>query len=323
LPEMTRITNGADRVGINAEPVATTRKRVRKRHYGRGAAYAVVLVLAALALMSVVTNPRYEWDVVGEYLFDDTILDGVRVTLMVTAVAMVIGTLLGVVLAAMAVSGDRMLKSFAVGWLWLFRGVPLLVQLVFWFNIAAVYPEISLGIPNGPGIFLFEGNSVSPLMAAIVGLSLHESAYMAEVIRGGILSVGRQQVSAALSVGMTEPKAFMRITLPQSLRVIAPATGNQVILMLKTTTLVSVIALGDVLYAAQTIAARNFQIIPLLIVASIWYLAIVSVLSVAQHFIERRLGRGYGTTGGARVRKGAGAKPAEIVPSALIEEGVR
>lgn len=176
------------------------------------------------------------------------------------------------------------------------RTVPGDRQLIFWFNISALYPEIDVGLPGGETLFTLSGNAITPFMAALLGLALHESAYMAEIIRGGILAVGQGQSEAATAIGMRRLQVFWRITLPQALRVIVPATGNQVILMLKTTSLVSVIALPELLYSAQTIYARTFEVIPLLIVASIWYLTICSLLSVGQYFLEHKLGRGFRST---------------------------
>lgn len=240
------------------------------------------------------TNPNFQWDIVARYLFSSAILSGLATTLQLTVLSMIVATVLGTVIALMMLSDDPWFGSFAAGYKWLFRGTPLLVQLIFWFNISALYPEIGLTLPNGYELFSFSGNSITPFQAALLGLALHEAAYMAEIIRGGVLAVGHGQTEAAMALGMRRMQAFRRITLPQALRVIVPATGNQVILMLKTTSLVSVIALPELLYTAQAIYARTFQIIPLLIVASAWYLLICSFLSVGQFFLERWLGQGVG-----------------------------
>jgi polar amino acid transport system permease protein len=239
------------------------------------------------------TNPNFQWDVVAKYLLHPSILTGLWVTIRLTVITMVLGVVIGVLFAMMMLSHDRFLSGFAAAYIWLFRGTPLLVQLIFWFNISALYPQINIGVPGGPYLTSFSGNAITPFMAAVLGLALHEGAYMAEIVRGGVLAVGRGQSLAAIALGMTRLQAFGRIILPQALRIIVPATGNQVILMLKTTSLVSVIALPELLYSAQNIYARTFEVIPLLIVASLWYLFICSILSVFQYFLERKLGKGF------------------------------
>ena len=271
-------------------------KIVRRTSYGRLAAdTALALFVFGLIWMSA-TNPNFQWDVVFKYLTSAIILKGLWTTIELTVISMVLGTIIGVFLALMMLSEDRWLRSFVTAYKWLFRGTPLLVQLIFWFNISALYPEIDVGLPGGETLFTLSGNAITPFMAALLGLALHESAYMAEIIRGGILAVGQGQSEAATAIGMRRLQVYWRITLPQALRVIVPATGNQVILMLKTTSLVSVIALPELLYSAQTIYARTFEVIPLLIVASIWYLTICSLLSVGQYFLEHKLGRGFRST---------------------------
>ncbi|MBJ6135804.1 amino acid ABC transporter permease [Ochrobactrum sp. Q0168] len=266
---------------------------VRKISYGRWLADAAIGILLLGFMWSSATNPNFQWDVVAKYLTNASIINGLWVTLQLTVIAIIAGTAIGIVLALMMLSDDPWLRGFAAGYKWLFRGTPLLVQLVFWFNISALYPDIALRLPGGYELFSFSGNSVTPFMAAVLGLALHESAYMAEIVRGGILAVGPGQNEAATALGMRKLQAFWRIVLPQALRLIVPATGNQVILMLKTTSLVSVIALPELLYTTQSIYARTFEIIPLLIVASIWYLLVCSILGVGQHFLERKLGQGY------------------------------
>jgi polar amino acid transport system permease protein len=266
---------------------------VRRPNYGRWTTHTLLVVFVAGLAWASVTNPNFQWDVVGKYLFHPSILTGLSTTIRLTVITMVLGVVIGVLFAMMMLSHDRFLSGFAAAYIWLFRGTPLLVQLIFWFNISALYPQINVGLPGGPYLVSFSGNAITPFMAAVLGLSLHEGAYMAEIVRGGVLAVGRGQSQAAIALGMTRLQAFGRITLPQALRIIVPATGNQVILMLKTTSLVSVIALPELLYSAQNIYARTFEVIPLLIVASIWYLFICSILSVFQFVLERRLGKGF------------------------------
>ncbi len=259
---------------------------------------AVALVLAAMLVHLFVTSSSLQWGVVGSYLTSSEILLGLWRTLYLTALAMVIGVVGGTVLALMRLSTSLVLRTTASAYLWLFRGTPLLVQILFWFNIASFVPRLSLGVPFGPSFVSAGTNSlVTTLVAAILALGLNEAAYMAEIVRAGILSVDRGQTEAAQSLGMTRRLAFRRIVVPQAMRVIIPPTGNQTIGMLKGTALVSVISLPELLYSVQLIYAKNFETIPLLVVASLWYLIVTSVLSVGQHFLERKFGRGR--TGGS------------------------
>jgi polar amino acid transport system permease protein len=178
-------------------------------------------------------------------------------------------------------------------YIWFFRGTPVLVQLLFWNFVGALYPKISIGIPFGPEFFSFSANTaITPFVAAILGLGLNEGAYMAEIVRAGILSVDEGQTDAAHALGMTRLQTMRRIVLPQAMRVIIPPTGNETISMLKTTSLVSVIAVTDLLYSVELIYAVNYRTIPLLIVASIWYLIVTTVLSFGQYYLERYFGRG-------------------------------
>jgi polar amino acid transport system permease protein len=247
-------------------------------------------------------------------------LKGVLTTVELTAIAMVGGVVLGTVLAVLRQSEDPWLRACSGAYIWFFRGTPLLVQLIFWFNLGALYPRLSIGIPYGPAIFSQSSNSITPLAAAILGLGLNEAAYMAEIVRGGILAVGRGQGEAGLAIGMRRRQTLVRIVLPQAMRVIVPATGNQVIGMLKTTSLVSVIALPELLYSAQVIYSRTFQTIPLLLVACLWYLAVTTVLTFAQRRLERRLERGYAATprAGARRRWSTGRSPGDVSTRAEV-----
>jgi len=240
-----------------------------------------------------VTNPNFEWDVIAENLFNNMILKGVWATIWITVVAMVAGIGLGVLLSVMRLSPNPLLSNVAYGYIWFFRGTPVLVQLIFWFNLAVLVPNISLGIPFGPTFISWDTNSViTPFVAALLGLGLNEAAYMAEISRAGIQSVDEGQVEASSALGMSRAQTMRRIVLPQAMRVIIPPTGNEVISMLKTTSLVSVVAMPELFYNTQQIYARTYQTIPLLIVASIWYLILTSVLTTGQFYIERHYGRG-------------------------------
>jgi polar amino acid transport system permease protein len=214
-------------------------------------------------------------------------------TLELTVVAMVIGVVLGVVLALMRLSPNAILSGSSWVYIWLLRGTPVLVQILIWYNVAALYPTVDLGIPFGPSFVHLDANTlITPFVAAMLALGLNEGAYMSEIVRAGIISVEEGQTQAAQALGMTRLQTMRRIVLPQAMRVIIPPTGNETISMLKTTSLVAFIAVVDLLYAAQLIYSVNYKTIQLLIVASIWYLAVTSVLSVGQYYLERYFGRG-------------------------------
>jgi len=232
--------------------------------------------------------------VVGDFFFSNQVLHGLVLTIELTVISMVVGIVLGTILAVMRLSPNPMVTGGSWFYIWLFRGTPLLVQLLFWNFISAVYPKLTLGIPFGPDIVHASANSlITPFVAAILGLGLNEAAYMAEIVRAGIISVDEGQTEAAHSLGLRRLQTIGRIVLPQAIRVIIPPTGNEAISMLKNTALASVVAYGELLYSVQIIYSSSFQQIPLLIVAVIWYLVMTSVLYVAQYFIERRFGRGF------------------------------
>jgi len=265
------------------------------RHPGRWVASFIVLVIAASIIRAVITNHRFQWHTVGHYLFDPRILHGVRITIELTVLSMIIGILLGVLLAVMRLSPNPLISGSSWLYIWFFRGTPLLVQLLFWNFISALFPRIDLGIPFGPSFIHANANTLIPgFVAALLGFGLNEGAYMAEIVRAGMLSVGEGQTEAAQSLGMGRLAIMRLIVLPQAMRVIIPPTGNETISMLKNTSLVLVIAsVFDLLFEASQIYSAQFNEIPLLIVVSIWYLALTSVLYVGQYFIERRYGRGF------------------------------
>lgn len=254
------------------------------------------LVILAVALdfgIIVANNPNFGWPVVAAYFFDPSVMQGLSITLGLTVVAMIIGVALGLLLAIGRMSQDKLASSFSNLFIWFFRGTPLLVQLIFWYNLSTLFPKISLAIPFGPTLVSWNTNDlITPLTAAIVGLALNEAAYMAEIIRGGLLSVDKGQGETAAAFGMTRGRALRRVIIPQAMRSIVPPTGNQLISMIKATSLVSVIAMADLLYSVQSIYNRTFEVIPMLLVAVIWYLLITSVLNVAQSAIERHYNRG-------------------------------
>jgi polar amino acid transport system permease protein len=268
-------------------------RAVPVRHPGRWIAAAIIAVLLASLARSVATNPRFEWDVVGNYLFSSRIFDGLVLTIELTVVAMAIGVVLGIVLALMRMSQSFLVSGASWVYIWLLRGTPVLVQILFWNFIAALYPTVDLGIPFGPSFIHLDANTViTPFVAAMLALGLNEGAYMSEIVRAGIISVEEGQTDAAQALGMTRLQTMRRIVLPQAMRVIIPPTGNETISMLKTTSLVAFIALNDLLYTAQQIYSVNYKTIQLLIVASIWYLVVTSILSIGQYYLERYYGRG-------------------------------
>jgi polar amino acid transport system permease protein len=269
-------------------------RAVPVRHPGRWIAAALVAFLVVVVVHSVATNPRFDWTTVGQYLFSPRILHGLVLTLELTVIAMAVGIVLGVILAVMRLSPNPLVSAVSSFYIWLFRGTPVLVQILFWSFISALYPRLSLGVPfGGPELFGGSANAViTPFVAAVLALGLNEGAYMAEIVRAGILSVDEGQAEASQALGMTRLQTMRRIVLPQAMRVIIPPTGNETISMLKTSALVSVIATPELLYSAQLLYAVNYKQIPLLIVVSIWYLVVTSVLSIGQFYIERHYGRG-------------------------------
>jgi len=263
------------------------------RHPGRWVAAVVVLVLAAMFAHWLVATQELHWHVVWHYLFDSAILTGVRRTIVLTIIAMAIGIGLGVVLAVMRLSPNPIVSGAAWLYIWFFRGTPVLVQLLFWYNLPAVIHSLSVGVPFGPSWFHTDPKTaITQFTAALLGLGLNEGAYMAEIARAGILSVDEGQNEAAQALGMTRLMTMRRIVLPQAMRVIIPPTGNETISMLKTTSLVFAIGYMELLTTAQIIYGRTFQTIPLLIVASIWYIVMTSVLYVGQYYLERYFARG-------------------------------
>jgi polar amino acid transport system permease protein len=269
-------------------------KAVPVRHPWRWVAAALVVIIAAAIIRAIVTNPRFGWGTVGDDLFDPRVLRGLRLTLILTVASMAIGVVGGVILAMMRLSPNPLVSGASFSYIWLFRGTPVLVQILFWSFIAALFPHIDLGIPFGPSFIHADPNSlIKPFTAALLALGLNEAAYMSEIVRAGFLSVDEGQTEAAEALGMTRMLTMRRIILPQAMRVIIPPTGNETISMLKTTSLVSVIATSELLYSVQLIYAANYQQIPLLIVASIWYLFVTSILSIGQYYLERHFGRGH------------------------------
>jgi polar amino acid transport system permease protein len=283
----------ATEIAAPAPVEQTIRKRPR---WGRWLAAAAVLAVLGGVIALLLSSPNLEPGTIGQYLFRDFVVRGVLVTLWLTAVAMVLGLAGGAVLAVMRLSPNPVLRGVSWLFVWVFRGTPLLVQIIFFGFLGALFPTITLGIPFTDVVLFSQPTSavISGTTAAVLALSLNEMAYAAEVVRGGILGVDTGQDEAARAIGMTPGMAMRRVVLPQAMRTIIPPMGNETITMLKSTALVSVIAGRDLMTAVQTVYQQNYKVIPLLVVAAIWYLALVSLLSVGQFFLERRFGRGHG-----------------------------
>ncbi|MFF0862787.1 amino acid ABC transporter permease [Nonomuraea sp. NPDC003560] len=268
-------------------------KVVTARHPSRAVAALVVLVLLAMAVNALVTNPAWEWDVVGMYLFAPSVLRSVLLTLELTALGIGLGFALGTLLALMRLSANRLLASVAWGYVWLFRSVPLILQLLFWYNLALLYPRLSFGVPFGPAFFdVGTMDLIGPVTAAALGLALHQAAYAAEIVRGGLLSVDPGQRLAAAALGVPRARRFFRIILPQAMRTIVPNAGNEIVSLVKGTSVVYIMALPELFYQVQVIYNRNGRVMALLLVATVWYLVLTTTLSVGQHFLERHYGRG-------------------------------
>ncbi|WP_233226115.1 amino acid ABC transporter permease [Amycolatopsis sp. CA-126428] len=254
----------------------------------------VLVVLAAQLIVFLAGNSRFQWDVVAKYLFEKSVLAGLGTTVLLAVAAMVLGSLAGGVVAAMQLSGFAPARWVATLWVGLFRGIPPLVQLIFWFNLAYLLPRLSIGIPFGPVFGSWDANTViTPLTAAVIGLSLVESAYLAEIFRAGVSSVDPGQRDAARAMGYPPGQTLLRIVLPQAMRVIIPPAGSQFINVLKGTALVSVIAMSDLLHSVQVIYNRTYEIVPMLLVACFWYLVVVTALTAGQRRLERRFSRGH------------------------------
>jgi polar amino acid transport system permease protein len=276
---------------IKERPAAI--QAVPVRHVGRWAAAVVVLAIAAEIVYTLATAPNLKWSVVGHYLSHRLILQGVVTTLQLTVLAMLIGIVLGMLLAVMRLSPNPVMAWVSWVYIWLFRGTPVLVQIFFWFNLALVLPHIGIGIPFTSIHWQADTNTVVPaFMAATLGLGLNEAAYMAEIVRAGLISVEHGQTEAAQALGMPRSLVMRRIILPQAMRVIIPPTGNETISMLKTSSLAFVASVPELFTRSQQIASATFEVIELAIVASLWYLAMTSILTVGQYYLERYFARG-------------------------------
>ncbi|MGV8873052.1 MAG: amino acid ABC transporter permease [Rhodococcus sp. (in: high G+C Gram-positive bacteria)] len=289
MAESSSLTTGTEPDPIKAVPL---------RHPGRWIAAAIVLVLFALFAYGAATNSAFGWGTYGRYLFDTRIASGAWSTLQLTVYAMIIAIILGIVLAVMRLSPNPVLRVAAWMYLWIFRGTPVYVQLTFWGLVPSIYKNVALGIPFSVQFATFDLQALySAFWFAVIGLALNEAAYMAEIVRAGVNSVGEGQVEASTALGMSWSQTMRRTVLPQAMRVIIPPTGNELIGMLKTTSLVIAVPFTGELYGrARDISGANFEPVPLLLVASTWYLVVTSVLMVGQYYLERYYSKGVSRT---------------------------
>ncbi|MCA4131674.1 amino acid ABC transporter permease [Arthrobacter sp. M4] len=275
---------------------AALKPRLRLRTPSEYAGWVLSILVGIGILVSVLTNPNFKWGIVGKYFFAESILRGLMLTIFLTVASMALGTLLGLALAVMRASHVKPVSIAAGLYITLFRGTPVLVQLIFWFNISALYPNLRIGIPfTDIGTAVDMNAIMGPITAALVGLTLNQAAYMAEIIRGGFSAVGKGQIEAADSLGMSGSMKMRKVIIPQAMPSIIPATGNQFIGMFKETSLVSVLGVAELLQSAQLIYARTYETIPLLIVASLWYLVMTLLLSYPQSQLEKRYSRATST----------------------------
>ena len=264
--------------------------RLRHPHYLRKVAAGVVVLVLAFWIQGLARNKALDWTTVGQYLFSSAVLQGLQRTLIITVISIAIAIVLGAMLANMRLSKNPVLRGTSWLYIWFFRSIPLLVLLIIAYNFSLLYPRLGLGVPFGGELFSVNvQQAFSPLSAAIVAFGLQQAAYTSEVIRASIQSVPAGQREAATALGMTKTRTLLRIVFPQALRVAVPPIANETINLLKSTSLVAFISVPDLLYSVQQVYASTFQVMPLLVVASLWYMLIVSILTILQYFIEARL----------------------------------
>ncbi|MFT8356706.1 MAG: amino acid ABC transporter permease [Bifidobacterium aquikefiri] len=271
---------------IHARPV---------RKPGPVVAAIVVLIFALMLAHGIVTNPNFDWPTVWMYLFNENVLSGIGWTLKLTLYSMIIATVLAIILAVMRKSSNPVLRWVSWYFIWFFRGTPVYTQLIFWGLFAVLIPRLAVGVPFGPEFWSIDTKSVvTASVAAVLGLGLNEAAYLSEIVRAGIEAVDDGQTEAAQALGMRRSLIMRRIILPQAMRIIVPPTGNETIGMLKTTSLVLAVPFNlELQFATNAIASRIYKPIPLLLVASIWYLVITTILMILQAQLEKHFGKGF------------------------------
>ncbi|MEV4410400.1 amino acid ABC transporter permease [Catellatospora sp. NPDC049609] len=266
---------------------------VPARHPWRWVATAAAAVLAAQFAHGLATNPGWDWPTFAGYFFEKSVMQALLVTLQLTFAGAALGFLGGIVLAAMRLSKNPVLQAFSWTFVWVFRSVPLIVQLLFWANLGYLYDRLQFGVPFGPGFVEVETvHLISSMGAALLGLALHESAYAAEIVRAGIISVDQGQLEAAAALGIPRGRQFRRLLLPQAMRAILPSAANELVNLLKSTSVVYVLAIGELFYQVQVVYGRNGRVVALLMVATVWYVILTALLSVLQYYVERHFARG-------------------------------
>jgi polar amino acid transport system permease protein len=280
------------------------------RHPARTFASILILVIFAIFLWSLWSAPGIDHKVIGKYLFDPQIIDGIKLTLILTVIAMVIGITLAIGLAVMKLSSNPLLKTVSTFFIWFFRGTPLLIQIVFWGYLGLIYPNVTISIPFTEIVFFTSptSNILSAFTAGVIALSLNEAAYAAEIVRAGLISIDVGQSEAAKSLGMRNRFILQKIVLPQAMRVIVPPMGNETISMLKNTSLLAVIAVMELYTRASQISSQNLAQVELLVVAAFWYLVMTTVLAVPQAYLEKKYGRGFASTTESHMRLFRGAR---------------
>ncbi|MGN2640367.1 amino acid ABC transporter permease [Nocardia takedensis] len=284
--------DAAPAVADDTPPVESPRIAT-PRHPLRWVVSALVLIVVAQFVHGLATNPGWDWPTFGQYFAATSVLTALKMTLELTLWGTALGFLLGTLLAIARLSNNPVLQVISWTYIWAFRSIPLIVQLLFWFNIAYLYRTLSIGIPFGPGFLEFEVNGViSGFTAAVIGLALHQAAYSAEIIRAGLISVDQGQLEAAAALGIPKLRQFRTVVAPQAMRSILPNAANEVISLFKGTSIVSVMAIAELFYQVQVIYGRSGRVVPLLMVATVWYIILTTVLSVAQYYIERHYAKG-------------------------------
>ncbi|MFI5609484.1 amino acid ABC transporter permease [Amycolatopsis sp. NPDC051903] len=263
---------------------------VRLRHWGRWVS-AVVIIAVLVLLGFALAQAQIEWGSVPDFVLYRVMAVGLLNTVVLAVISQAVAIVLGILIALLRRSANPVAKWFAAAYTWLFRGLPVLLQILIWYNLALIFPTISIPLPFG-GYLVHEQTNVliSAFTAALLGLALNESAYMAEIVRAGLTSVDAGQTEAAKSIGMTPGATLRRVVLPQAMRVIIPPTGNDFINMLKGTSMASVIGVTELIHAANNISSNNLLVMETLIAAAIWYMVVVTVAGVGQHYLERAFG---------------------------------
>ena len=284
-----RLATAGEDTGIAADALTVA----RTWHPWRWVIGTATLVVVAQFVHGLATNAGWDWDTFAQYFTAKSVMAALWLTIQLTFWGTLIGFALGIALAAARLSHNPVLQVISWFYVWAFRSIPLIVQLLFWFNIAYLYPTLSVGVPFGPAFFTVDVNGViSGSTAAIIGLALHQAAYSAEIVRAGIISVDQGQLEAAAALGIPKRREFFKIVLPQAIRGILPNAANEVISLFKGTSIVSVMAIAELFYQVQVIYGRSGRVVPLLMVATVWYIVLTSLLSIVQFYVERHYARG-------------------------------